>query len=267
MLVLLPNHTISVDAVEPQLVKRTIARGEMANWVDAVSVGEPTGRPPTFPARVMASMVVVRRWTYRDGGCVGWETAVAVVEHSPPLAAACGCAAGPPNAHACRRFERKHKRALDALLGPASKGTQRAWSHGEILTALRDWRAIYGAWPSANDWNPAAHDSPARRSKAEGRYRGKGLPSLRAVQIAFGTWSAALRAAEQGDRQSARPRYAETVAEHEKQAARSDWATAERPQGSKSASFTRSLDAPVGEDGASLYDVLAAQGALEADDD
>lgn len=263
----LPEHVEPLSAVEPSLVRRVLKRADVADWTQSVDRSWRTGRKPNFPAALMVAMVAVRRWSYRGERCIGWNAAVRLVAEVPELREACGRAGKLPSLHACERFERKHRVALDALLGPAESAV-REWTHGEIVRAMRDWHAAYGGWPSANDWNPAAIKSEQRRMLAEARYRDQGVPSTRAVQIAFGSWRLALKAAQQPVRQGQRREFRETVADHEKQASRPDWASGERPKGSRSPSVydTVSLDAPLGDEGASLYEVLAAQGALEDED-
>lgn len=254
----------AIQAVRPAVIRRVLSRGDVRDWTDAVDWSWRTGRRPTIRAATGTGLVAVRRYSYRGERCIGWNMARELLERSPELLEACGVRRL-PSLHACERFERKHRVALDDLLGPAERAVQE-WTHGAIIRAIREWQTVYGTWPTANEWNPAAISNERIRDIAERRYRGHGFPSVRAVQVAFGSWSAAMRAAQQPVSAGSRRAYRDTIAEHEKQAARAEWATAERPAGSKSPSFTRSLDAPLGDEGATLHDLLAAQGALEDDE-
>lgn len=67
-----------------------------------------------------------------------------------------------------------------------------------IILAIAEWARLYGAPPSALDWNVhqarlVAH--PDRLAEILDRHRGQKWPPASSVQAAFGTWNAAIAAA------------------------------------------------------------------------
>lgn len=261
-----------MQLIEPAELRAALTSGDVCAFVDAINASRRTGRPPHPPA-LMVGLVAVRRLSSRlTGRPLGWPEVLEAASGTA-VAQVVGSGQELPELSACYRFERKHMLALDALFGPLERPIQE-WTLKAIVDAMRQWKTLHSAWPTANDWNPAAIKSAPHRARAEAFYRDRGYPSLRVVQLTFGTWSAALEAAKAGatfdspgmGRKEHWQAYSSTVEDHEAQADAAHFSWKERPAGSRSPSFTRSLDQPLGEDGATLYDVLAEQGMLTDED-
>lgn len=270
---------LAIAAMEPvseDALRCVLARRDVCAFADAVTASRLRGGRKGYKPMTMVGMVAIRRlWSYANRCSMPWTDTLLLVEMNPALARAVGCRQGViPGLSACYRFERQHAIALDGLLGGDGPAVHE-WSPQEIIRALRQWKGLYGSWPTANDWNPAAIKNAARRARAETHYRGQGYPSLRVVQLVFGSWSDALDIARSGatlgasqePRSALVAKYRDALGEHREQAAAAHFAWKERPRGSRSPGFTKSLDAPLGDEGRTLHDVLAEQGALDDDDD
>jgi hypothetical protein len=156
---------------------------EVERLADEIEEQRRIGRPG-FPARPLIALTCTRRaWRGQ------WEPMVRTVEQDPLFARACRCLDRAPSVYACYRFEDQHDAAITALCGLPR---ERRWTHAEIASAMQQWRSKFGAWPTANEWNPAAIRDPQRRRECEQRRRAGGYPSTRTVQEAFDCWSAGL---------------------------------------------------------------------------
>ena len=73
---------------------------------------------------------------------------------------------------------------------------QPRWTREVVIVAMRDWRERYGGLPSSYDWSRthARHrGGEAVRRLGEGEW-----PAASVVSSVFGTWAAALQAADEG---------------------------------------------------------------------
>ena len=77
------------------------------------------------------------------------------------------------------------------------------WSEEEIIAKIQEWHGLYGETPSASDWNPSDCNRSARIALARSqrwllrgqRFISGEFPWPRTVQVAFGSWNNAIRAA------------------------------------------------------------------------
>jgi hypothetical protein len=75
-----------------------------------------------------------------------------------------------------------------------------------IIESIRDWAEMFGAPPSATDWNHGLCRSDAMKWKIR-RYEStrRAWPSVNAAQHTFGSWANAIRAAGFAPNRSCRP--------------------------------------------------------------
>lgn len=77
------------------------------------------------------------------------------------------------------------------------------WTEEEVIAKVCEWVKLYGEIPAATDWNPGDCNRSARISAARSqvwlaraeRCRAGEYPWPRTVQLIFGSWSGAIRAA------------------------------------------------------------------------
>jgi hypothetical protein len=68
------------------------------------------------------------------------------------------------------------------------------WTRERIIEAAKTWQRLYGKFPTATDWNPAAARRHGQRVRVE-RFEAGLWPYLNTVTREFGSWSAAVAAA------------------------------------------------------------------------
>lgn len=101
----------------------------------------------------------------------------------------------PPKRYCSDGCRKRHPEELESARRHADGDIREPITQQDIVDAIRDWVMVYGAIPSARDWNPSQARSQGRDDIADRFYADNCWPWQYTVNRVFGTWSAAIRAA------------------------------------------------------------------------